>query len=332
MQGGPRSLQLIKGPRHELLHGRMSLALTRQVRANRGLTEALAVKYAERLDGPVEFCKTFAEEFPTAVITAVLGLSWFRDQERLQIARRCTARLGLAATTLDYEGPVYADGIAAARQLTEILRPDVRVMIDRTDENIVAQIHQAGRAIFDDWGLDDTLVQCRLLYFAGSNSSAHFLANIVYVLATIGEVWEQLEKDRSLIPTFLEEILRVVPPVQTRPRVAVGDTSLHGFDIAAGDVVYLHNAAANRDPQRYTCPAELDLEQKPRRHLAFNAGPRVCPGAPTARMEGRAVVAALLDRFERVSLDETQPAPEFVGGFNMGYMPLHLICQLRRGR
>lgn len=331
MQGGARSLQLIVGEPHFKLHGGMSLALTRQVRANSAATKKLADEYLARLEGQVEFCSSFGELFPTAIITSVIGLPWVHDEEKLRLARQYTTDIGYAATNLDYTGEVYHRGITASAALSAMLRPDIEAMMVRDDRNMVAEIFRMGRELYDDWGLEDVLTQCRLLYFAGSNSSAHFLANIVYVLATNPQAWQRLDADRSLIPTYLEEILRVVPPVQARPRVAVVDTEVGGQKIATGDVLYLYNAAANREPERFHNPAFLDLDRKPRRHLAFNAGARACPGAPTARMEGRAVVEALLDRFERIELDPTKPAPVFVSELNAGYQPIHLIMTPRAG-
>lgn len=329
MQGGPRSLQLIVGEPHHKLHGGMSLALTRQVRANSALTKELADELLGRLEGQVEFCSAFGELFPTVIITSVVGLPWVHDLEKVKLARQYTTAIGYAATDLNYNGEVYRRGIEASAALSAMLRPDVERMMHLDDRNMVAEIYRMGKELYDDWGVEDVLTQCRLLYFAGSNSSAHFLANIVYVLATNPHAWDRLAADRSLIPTYLEEILRVVPPVQARPRVAVVDTEVGGVPIAAGQVLYLYNAAANREPERFECPAHLDLDQKPRRHLSFNAGERACPGAPTARMEGRAVVEALLDRFERIELDPSKPAPVFVAELNAGYQPIHLIMTPR---
>jgi cytochrome P450 len=325
LQGGSRSLMLIEGEPHRRLHGGLSLALTRQVRAHRHETERLAVEHMANLSGEVEFCAAFSELFPTSVITAVLGMPWNEDEEMLRRARVDTALIGEASTTIDVRSEAYLRGVQAADELREMLRPDVERLMLRDDKNTVAEIYRMGREIYDDWSLEDVLVQCRLLYFAGSNSSAHFLANIAYVLATSRSAWERLDADRSLIPRFLEEILRVIPPVQARPRRAVRDTDIGGTVVKAGDLLMLYNAAANRQADRFDDPDAIDLDQASQRHLSFNAGPRACPGAPTARMEGRAVVEAMLDRFERIELDPTKPEPIFVAHLNSGYMPLHLI-------
>jgi cytochrome P450 len=327
MHGGSRSLLLVEGAPHDELHGALSLALTRQVRAKRGIIDNLAREYAKRLDGHVDFSAVYSERFPTAAITAVLGMPWVNDEEQLRVARECTAALGAAATTLDFEGDDFRGGIDASAVLSGMLRPSVAEQLDRDDGNIVNAIYRAGREIYPDWGLDDVVVHCRLLYFAGSNSSSHFLSNIVYVLATNPAVWEYLRDHRDEIPVFIEEVLRVVPPVQTRPRVATRDVMVGDQLVRRGDVLFLNNGAANRDPDRYEYPATIDIGYGARRHLAFNAGPRACPGTPTARMEGRSVINALLDRFATIALDSTQPDPVFVGTMNSGYLPMHVICE-----
>lgn len=329
MQGGPRSLQLVQGEAHHKLHGGMSLALTRQVRANSALTKQLAEEYLAELEGEVEFYSEFCEHFPTVIITSVIGLPWVHDREQIRLARQYTTDIGYAATNLDYQGEVYRRGIEASKKLSAMLRPDVERLMDIDDGNLVSEITKLGREIYPDWGIEDVLTQCRLLYFAGSNSSSHFLANMAVVLAENPHAWQRLNAERSKIPTFIEEVIRVVSPVQVRPRVATQDTEVGGVPIKAGEVLYVYNAAANRDPERFEEPDHLDLDQRPRRHLSFNAGPRACPGAPTARMEGRAVVEALLDRFESVRIDHTKAAPVFIAEINSGFFPVNLVMTPR---
>ena len=44
--------------------------------------------------------------------------------------------------------------------------------------------------------------------------------------------------------------------------------------------------AADRDPQRFENPAELDVERRPAEHLAFGKSIHGCLGASLARTEG----------------------------------------------
>jgi cytochrome P450 len=325
VNGGPRSLILLQGEEHKQIHGRLARELARRMRACKEDVHRLANYYASRLDDRVDFVQSYAEVLPTAVITAVFGLPWLNDEATLRRARTYTAAIGAARETLVRDSVEWEQGSHAARELSAMLRPFVVERKEGPDSDLIASIWRMGLEVFPDWGAEDVVAQCRLLYFAGSNSSTHFVSNIGYVMATNPDTWEAMRSDPSLIPNLVEEVLRVVAPVQGRPRVATKDLTLGGTPIRKGEVLYLMNGAANRDPCAFSEPATLDIVGRARRHLTFNAGPRTCPGVPTARTEGAAVVETLLSQFSDMKLDEDAPPPRFIGRLNMGFSPLNVM-------
>ena len=65
----------------------------------------------------------------------------------------------------------------------------------------------------------------------------------------------------------------------------------------AGSLLHLRFAAGNVDPEEWECPYDPRLDRKAvTRHLAFSAGPRVCPGAGISRLEQTIAWNRLLDR------------------------------------
>ncbi len=87
------------------------------------------------------------------------------------------------------------------------------------------------------------------------------------------------------------------------------DIELDGVSIAAGELVRVSIAAANRDPAVFADPDRFDLErEKVGRHLAFAHGPHVCVGVHLARLEARTALAALLARLPGLRLDPARPA------------------------
>ena len=74
-------------------------------------------------------------------------------------------------------------------------------------------------------------------------------------------------------------------------------------------------AAANRDPDRFPNPDDLDLGRKENKHLAFGHAAHFCFGAPLARMEGQLAFEALLRRLPNLALD---PAAKLVWRHNLG--------------
>ena len=85
-------------------------------------------------------------------------------------------------------------------------------------------------------------------------------------------------------------------PVQIAWRRATAELELGGQRIAAGQVVLLHLAAANRDPAQFPEPDRFDIRRREIRHVAFGYGRHFCLGAPLARVEGQIAIATLLRR------------------------------------
>lgn len=331
MHGGARSLILLQGEKHKQLHGLIARELTFGIRALTPVMRDLVRRHVAAMSLRPEFVREFADVLPTAVISAVFDLPWVDDEEVLREARRCTTAIGHARETLERGSEAWRKGAEAATRLTEMLTPFVEARRDSGASDLISRLWAIGRQVYDDWGADDVVAQCRVVFFAGSNSSTHFLSNIAYVLATNPSLLDVLRGQDERTTNFVEEVLRVVPPVQGRPRIATRDIELEGVRIAAGDVLYLFNGAANRDPARYADPAAIKIDERPRLHLAFNAGVRACVGASVARSEGREFVAAMADRFASIGIDPDRPPPQFVGGLNMGFAPLHLVLNQRTG-
>jgi cytochrome P450 len=79
------------------------------------------------------------------------------------------------------------------------------------------------------------------------------------------------------------------------------DEVFQGVSVPAGSLLHLRFAAANLDGDEFECPADLDLERDGlTRHLAFSAGPRVCPGANLSRIEQQVAWGVLLDRLRSI--------------------------------
>ena len=80
------------------------------------------------------------------------------------------------------------------------------------------------------------------------------------------------------------------------PRYALEDVQLSSGTVPAGDPVLLAKHAANRDQRMFEDPNRLDVTRQLQSHLAFGHGAHHCIGAPLARMDLQAALAALLDR------------------------------------
>lgn len=89
------------------------------------------------------------------------------------------------------------------------------------------------------------------------------------------------------------------------------DIDLNGVSIRKGERVILRIFAANRDPNRFSCPDEFDVTRSDNGHFTLGAGPHACVAAGLIRMAATVITLPLLQRFT----SGTQARPvEWQGG------------------
>ncbi len=141
------------------------------------------------------------------------------------------------------------------------------------------------------------------LLIAGNESTTGLVGSAAWLLARHPDVRRALVDDPALVPSFVEEALRLESPFQGLFRVVRADTELGGVRLAAGTRLMLVWAAANRDEHAYDRAGEIDLRRpSPKEHLAFGEGIHYCLGASLARLEARIAVERLLARLTGVRL------------------------------
>ncbi|MGX1370247.1 cytochrome P450 [Streptomyces canus] len=142
------------------------------------------------------------------------------------------------------------------------------------------------------------------LLATGHHTTANQLANHLYLLLSRREEWERLVAEPALLPTAIEELLRVTPlsPYSENTRIALEDVEVGGQLVKAGEGVMVFPAVANRDPRVFERPEELDLTRTHNPHIAFGHGIHHCLGAPLARLELQVALGTLLRRLPGVAL------------------------------
>ena len=129
------------------------------------------------------------------------------------------------------------------------------------------------------------------------------IGNIVWLLARHPAQWQLLRRQPVLIPSGINESLRLESPLQIWSRVAREDAAVDGAEIPAGTRVALFVGAANRDERHYPDPAAFDTLRNPADHLAFGNGIHMCVGAPLARMEIGSILTAMSEKVTDIKLD-----------------------------
>ena len=134
-----------------------------------------------------------------------------------------------------------------------------------------------------------------LLLIAGIDTTWSGIGFSLLHLATHPEDRQRLVADPSLIPSAVEEFLRLYPPVWVA-RVAQTDTEVAGCPVAAGEWVVLGIPAANRDPEVYEAPDEARIDRERNLHASFGLGVHRCLGSNLARMEMAVAIEEWLAR------------------------------------
>ncbi len=135
----------------------------------------------------------------------------------------------------------------------------------------------------------------RQIVVAGHGAPALALASAALHLARDAALQAALRAGPALVPSFVEEMLRLHTPNVGFARTTTRPARIGGRDIPAGQPVAVVLPAANQDPEIFGHPGDLDLTRR-ERHLAFGDGPHVCPGAVPGRGLLVAGVRALLRR------------------------------------
>jgi cholest-4-en-3-one 26-monooxygenase len=108
--------------------------------------------------------------------------------------------------------------------------------------------------------------------------------------------------DPSLIPSAVEESLRMFPAFAHFRRTATCDTELNGKKIREGDKVVMWYVSSNRDETRYEDPDRFDVTRNPE-HQAFGAGGRhFCLGTALARLELNVMLEETLRRYPKMEI------------------------------
>jgi cytochrome P450 len=150
---------------------------------------------------------------------------------------------------------------------------------------------------------DELLGYIGLLAGAGNETTTRLIGWAGKLLADYPDQRRDLVNDMSLLPGAIEEFLRYEPPSPVQARLLTGDVEHHGQTIAAGNVMLLLNASANRDERQFEDPDRFDIRRKIQRHLSFGYGLHFCLGAHLARLEARIALEEVLKRFPEWEVD-----------------------------
>lgn len=275
--------------------------------------------------GTANLFDDYAARIPPRVICSLLGMPFDDDAMMARILELNEEIVNFIAS--GYKSEALRDrALAASAQLNDALRPFIAARRDAPGDDFISRVWLEAPAAGIEMDEDAALGLCRELYFAGSDTTVHGIANALYLLLADAETMARVRADRGKpLSALIEESLRLFNVVQYRHRLCLADAAIGDVTIAKGETVILVHAAANRDPARFECPAHVDTARRaPTDHLAFGKGSRSCVGSQLARVEIRVAIETLLDRFAGIALDRDAPPPRFQALYMRSMAPLHV--------
>ncbi|BBX35885.1 cytochrome P450 [Mycolicibacterium mageritense DSM 44476 = CIP 104973] len=240
--------------------------------------------------GTADLVRDFTFEFPTRVISTLLGL----PEEDLPWFRRRAVEL--ISYTVKFRRAFEASEALKNYFLEQIERRRATPTDDIIGDLVTAEI--------DGEKLTDEAIYSflRLLLPAGLETTYRSSGNLLYLLLTHPDQLAAVQDDRELIGPAIEEGLRYETPLTTVQRSANQDTELEGVEVPAGAVIDVCIGSANRDEKRWDRPEKFDIFRKRVPHITFAAGEHTCMGLHLARMETRVALESLLGRVTNLKL------------------------------
>lgn len=258
--------------------------------------------------GVVDLVTTVSAEMPLRVLADLFGMP---REDRQLIFRWSNALLGADNPSAAQHAEDAVEALSGMMTYGLAMAEDRR---RQPRDDLVSRIVQAevdGERLTDD----EFQMFWLLLVVAGNETTRNALSGAVVALAE-HDRWGWLAEHPEAQPTAIEELLRYVSPVQHFRRTATCDLVLGDQHVRAGDKVVIWFGAANRDPDVFADPHQLDLGRDPNPHLAFGQGSHFCLGAHLARLEMSEMLRHLLDRAPALTLagDLTRVASNFING------------------
>lgn len=269
-------------------------------------------------DGKCEFLAAYAKPFSLLVIADLLGVPHEDHDEFRTVlgAPRPGARVG----ALDGE-------IVGINPLEWLDEKFLGYLADRRREPRDDVLTALATAKYPDGSTPELIEVVRsatFLFAAGQETTTKLLSASLRVLGDHPDIQQTLRRDRSRIPVFVEESLRMEAPVKSQFRLAKKPATVGDRDVRPGQIVMVCPGAVNRDPRRFDDPHDFRLDRRNvREHIAFGRGVHSCPGGPLARVEGRVSIERILDRMADITIDEERHGP--AGDRSYTYEPTYIL-------
>jgi cytochrome P450 len=282
-------------PKHDRIKALFQAGFTpKRIAAHDEAIRAIVVDVLDRLEGR-ETCDLVTDVAQPAVSRVIGSFMGIPEEDDAVWANLMNSTLGADDRDLNPDG---IEGMLE-KDIPEIFARCRRMIAERlenpTDDLTTVLVH----AEVDGQKLEEheIVMGFFLLMAAGNDSTKATYCSGMRALMEHPDQRRLLLDDPSLIPSAVEESLRMFPAFAHFRRTATCDTELHGQQVREGEKVVMWYVSSNRDESCYEDPDRFDVQRNPE-HQAFGAGGRhFCLGTALARLELRILFEETLARF-----------------------------------
>ncbi|MFG2653321.1 cytochrome P450 [Streptomyces sp. NPDC048436] len=286
MVGWRPALLFADGQQHRRMRAAVSAALAginghELRRSVRAAAEQLIVSFAERREA--DLVADYARKLPMRVITALLGVD---EETGRQLVEAVAGTVAATSASAD-----------ASRRMGAILLQLIEEKRRHRGNDITSALLHHPAQLTDEEVLHNLVV----MFVAGNQTTVNWIATTLRILLCDPQFRSSLTGGHLSVDDALDLVLWRFPPTQNFPaRYATRDMTFGGQAIRTGDMLILGLAGANADP--LILPDDGVPVVGNRSHLAFGAGPHICPAQDPARLITRTAVDTIRHRLPDLEL------------------------------
>lgn len=255
--------------------------------------------------GSADAVKDIAQPLTIRIIVEQLGLDHGMEEKISRWSVAVTAQIGRMQSREQM--------IENAREICDLQHYLIGKMRDREAnprEDMISDIVHA-KIPMDDGSVetlnfDEAVSLVRALVIAGNDTTATAIGNMFHLLATrpdIAATLKEVVEDDRRLTRFVEELLRLEPPVRALSRMTTKAVEVGGVTLPEGAHLLLVYGSGNDDETVFPDPRKFDMD-RPNigRHVAFGGGPHRCVGLALARMEVKVMAREIVRRMDDIQL------------------------------
>lgn len=144
---------------------------------------------------------------------------------------------------------------------------------------------------------------CMLLFADGVENIDSAIGNSITALLANPEQLKILQKQPEKSRLATDECLRFDPPAQLIARIAKEDLTIQNQLIKQGEAIILVLASANRDPEFFDAPEQLNISRESNPHLTFGVGKHACIGGRLATDQIENGIMCIINNLSELTLN-----------------------------